>query len=122
MMMGIFDKVSPEEKAARAEQKRMAAEERARTDGEKDAQKATAALEKFGLNLDAYDMDTIRQKNLLNIRSIMGSLFGTGFYRAMTFGSNADKATVGYLGAMIEQNWIIIRQQEQIIRLLEKAR
>lgn len=98
--MGMFDKKSPEEKAAANHAKEQ------------------ALLDKHGLDLNAYDEEAIRAKNVDNIRAIVSSLFGTGFYQAMTFGSNADKATVGYLGAIVQQNWIIIRQQERMIRLL----
>ncbi len=101
--MGMFDKRSPEEKVA-------------------DIQvKEKALLDKHGLDLDAYDEDAIRAKNVDNIRTIARDVLGNNWFKAgmaLSFANAADQATVGYLSAIVQQNWIIIRQQERMIRLL----
>ncbi|MHB8305139.1 MAG: hypothetical protein ACYDEU_03860 [Vulcanimicrobiaceae bacterium] len=104
--MGMFDKKSPEQ---------MAAVNRA---------KEQALLDKHGLDLDAYDEQAIRAKNVDNIRAIASDLLGNNWFKAgmkFSFANAADQATVGYLSAIVQQNWIIIRQQERMIRLLSTA-
>ena len=97
--MGIFDKKTVEEKT-------------------------TETFEKFGLNIDEYDSNRIKTENLKNIKQIARDIVGNSWFKAgmaFSFASADKQATVGYLSAIFNQNWILIRQNELIIRLLEKA-
>ncbi len=81
------------------------------------------AFEKFGLNIIAYDEDKIKEENIKNLKQIaqdviLNNWFKTGM--ALSFASLDKQAAVGYLSAVFNQNWIIIRQNELMIRLLEK--
>jgi hypothetical protein len=123
--VSIFDKRSPEEKAAhavRVQETKTLAETRLATE---EARKAQATLEKFDLDIDAYDSATLRAKNVKTLRAIARDLAGNKWFKfglALTFGKPEEQAKVTYLSALVEQNWIIIRQNERMLRLLEGRR
>ena len=83
---------------------------------DKKAQKAQALLEKYGLQelSDARDLD--------NVRAISSSLMGNKLIELGTAlsGSGEDSAKMSYLSALVEQNWIIIRQLDKLNKSLEK--
>lgn len=91
----------------------------------RDAQQAAAEyeqLEKVGLNVDQYPAEELRRRNAISIATANRRLIGSGLY---SFGSllqgKGDSAFIlEATKAQIEQNWVIIRQNEQIIRLLEQ--
>lgn len=97
-------------------------EEKMREKAEKELVKQTAALEKLGLNLAAYDIETIDKLNGNSAREISNSLAGSKLY---SFGSlltgNANETfALEMARAQVEENLILIRQNEIIIRLLDK--
>lgn len=101
--MGLFK--SPEEKLASQKQK------------------VIDTLEKFGLNIEDYSDSEIRTKNSQNIRRVTSDLVGNGMIKAsmaFSFAKAEEQAKVSYLSALVEQNWILIRQNEAIIRKLDK--
>lgn len=123
--MGLFDSERYKERMAevtRRNQERKDARDAAQAD--RQATQDLAALEKFGLNFDAYDRGTIKQKNLENLRRIARDLIGNKWFKvgmALSFAKGEEQAKVTYLSALVEQNWILIRQQEQMIQLLERV-
>ena len=97
-------------------------EEKLKERTEKELAKQQAALEKLGLNFAAYDINTIDKLNGDSAREISSSLAGSKLY---SFGSllsdNSDEAfALEMARAQVEENLILIRQNEIIIRLLSK--
>lgn len=80
-------------------------------------------LDKFGLDLENYSKEQIKEENVKNIQQIARDMKGNRLIRAglaFSFGSNAEKAQLAYLSILVEQNWIIMRQNELIVKTLEK--
>ena len=90
-----------------------------------DEQKAYHAklLEKFGLNLDSYSDEQIRLKNTENIKNIATDLTGNTAGKigvAFSMAKVEEQLKISYLSALVEQNWILMRQNEAMLRVLEK--
>lgn len=85
------------------------------TKEDKVARKTQAMLEKYGLEyLDPKDVESVRNIGY----ALMGNSmieFGT----ALT-GSGVDVAKMSYLRALVEQNWIIIRQLDRLNKKLDR--
>lgn len=112
--MGLF--TSTEDKEARRQEK-------AREALAEQQRKEQKLLEKYGLDLDHYDDDDIRERNSASIRDINANLAGSGLYSFGNLlpGGNADASfIINLLKSQVQQNWILIRQNEQIIRLLSE--
>lgn len=83
---------------------------------EKQEQKAQALLKKYGLeNLsDPRDLQAVRTISL----ELMGnSMINLG---ALLQGNSVDSAKMSMLNAIMQQNFIMIRQLDRIARALEK--
>lgn len=108
--MGLFK--TPEEKAQSAQAKLDAMEE-----------KKLDQLRKKGLDLANYSDAKLKkqiEKSMIEANSRMA---GTGVYQTATMlpGGNADAGMImSLLKAQIDQNWIMIRQNELIIRRLDE--
>ena len=86
------------------------------TKEEKQERKAQKLLDKYGLSqVDAKDVESIKK--------IMLDLIGTGFIKtgmALTLSTKAEEqAKVAYLSALVEQNWIIIRQLDRLNKKMD---
>ena len=81
---------------------------------DKAARKAQAVMDKYGLS-------EIDQKDVDAVRTITYSLMGNGMIELGNTlqGSGVDSAKLSYLRALVEQNWIIIRQLDRISKKLE---
>jgi len=79
------------------------------TKEDKIARKTQAMMEKYGL-------EYLDQKDLESVRSIGYALMGNNMIELGTAlsGSGVDVAKMSYLRALIEQNWIIIRQLDRL--------
>lgn len=97
-------------------------EEKLKERVEKELAKQQAALEKLGLNFEAYDIDMIKKLNGNSAREISSSLAGSKFYSfGSLIGGNANETfALEMARAQVEENLILIRQNEIIIRLLSK--
>lgn len=96
IVMALFSKESKEEKAARKEQEMLA---------------------KYGLEAISDP------KDIESIRSIVNELFGTGMQElgmSLSFPKPEVALPIYYQRAILEQNFIIIRQLDRIAKLLEK--
>lgn len=84
------------------------------TKEDKAARKAQAVMDKYGLSeIEPKDLESVRT----NTNSLMGnSLIELG--NALT-GSGVDSAKLSYLRALVEQNWIIIRQLDRLNKRLD---
>lgn len=83
---------------------------------EKREEKTQALLTKYGLQdlSDPRDLEAVRQISY----NLMGNkLIELG---ATLQGNNADAAKMSYLNAIMEQNFIMIRQLDRIAKALEK--
>ena len=85
------------------------------TKEDKVARKTQAMLEKYGLEyLDPKDVESVR--------NIGNALMGNNLIELGTTlsGSGVDVAKMSYLRALIEQNWIIIRQLDRLNKKLDQ--
>lgn len=97
-------------------------EEKLQERAEKELAKQYAALEKFGLNFAEYDIDTIDQLNGKSAGEISSSLAGSKLYSfgSLLSGNSNQTFALEMARAQVEENLILIRQNEIIIRLLSK--
>lgn len=83
---------------------------------EKEARQIAELMRKYGL-------ETLDPKDAESIRRIMGNLVGTGLMKTglVLSGIRAEEQVkIGYLSAIFEQNWIMIRQLDRIATALDK--
>ena len=86
-------------------------------------QKTQEIFEKYGLDMENYDEAKIKEQNIKNLKQVANDVAGNSWFKAgmaLSFASADKQATVGYLSAIFNQNFIVIRQNELMIRLLEK--
>ena len=85
------------------------------TKEDKVARKTQAMMEKYGL-------EYLDQKDLESVRDIGYALMGNGMIEFGTIlsGSSVDVAKLSYLRALVEQNWIIIRQLDRLNKKLDQ--
>lgn len=108
-MMGLFNN-SGETKEEKKARKQAEAEA-------KQAEKDLAALRKFG-------MENLKDPNdIESVKSILNELSGTGLTElGISLGAGSDrdiqKNIMNYQRAILEQNFIIIRQLDRIAKLL----
>ncbi len=84
--------------------------------------KDKAAMEKFGLDFDSYTENDLRRRNVDSAKEIAGSLAGSKLYSfgSLLSGSANETFSLELARAQVEQNFILMRQNEEIIRLLKK--
>lgn len=72
--------------------------------------------------MSRYGLETLSEKDKESIRKIIGDLSGLGLMKAgiLLGGKAEDTAKLGYLSALVEQNWIMIRQLDQINKKLDQ--
>lgn len=90
-----------------------------------DEEKIIEIMQKYGLDIDNYDEKEIKLENNKNLNQIASDIAGNSWFKAgmaFSFASADKQATVGYLSALVSQNWIIIRQNELMIRLLSEKK
>ena len=104
-MMGLFNN-SGETKEEKKARKQAEAEA-------KQAEKDLAALRKFG-------MENLKDPNdIESVKSILNELSGTGLTElGISLGADIQKNIMNYQRAVLEQNFIIIRQLDRIAKLL----
>lgn len=67
-------------------------------------------IEKF---MERYQLDEINDKDLKIIKNIANDLAGNNLIKAgmaLSFAKVEEQAKVSYLSAIVQQNWIMIRQ------------
>ena len=98
------------------------AEDKAAEKHAKQAAKDKAAMEKFGLDFDSYTENDLRRRNINSAKEITASLAGSKLYSfgSLLSGSANETFSLELARAQVEQNFILIRQNEEIIRLLKK--
>lgn len=66
-------------------------------------------LEKF---MEKYQLEDLDEKDLVVLERIASDLAANNLFKAglaLTFAKAEEQAKVGYLSALVEQNWLIIR-------------
>lgn len=86
------------------------------TKEEKQAKKIQDLLNKYGLN-ELHDNQDIESIKLIASEMAGNNLIELG---TTLSGKAEDVAKMSYLRALIEQNWIIIRQLDRLINAVEK--
>ena len=86
------------------------------TKEEKQEQKINERLKKYGLE------DLSDPRDIQAVRNIQLALMGNKLIELGTAlsGSGVDTAKLSYMDAIMQQNYIIIRQLDRIAKLLEK--
>lgn len=72
--------------------------------------------------LDRYGLSNVDSKDIQSIKNIINDLAGNGLIKAgmaFSFAKAEEQAKVSYLSALVEQNWIIIRQLDRISKKLD---
>ena len=67
--------------------------------------------------MEKYGLTTIDRRDINSIRKIINDLLGNGLFKtgmALSFAKAEEQAKVTYLSALVEQNWIIIRQLDRL--------
>ena len=82
-------------------------------------EKQAKEMEKF---MNKYQLEDLEQKDLIVLKKIAADLAGNGFFKvgmALSFARAEEQAKVTYLSALVEQNWMIIRQLSKLNKLLD---
>lgn len=82
---------------------------------EKNEQKIQEMMNRLGL-------DRLSDADYKSCKKILNDLFGLGLMKAgmaLSFAKSEEQCKVGYLSAMVEQNWIIIRQLDELNQRLD---
>lgn len=84
--------------------------------------KDKAAMEKFGVDFGSYTSDDIKEKNVASLKEIASSLAGSKMYSfgSLLSGNSNETFALEMSRAQVEQNFILMRQNEEIIRLLKQ--
>lgn len=87
----------------------------------KKEEKLQARLEKFGVDFENYSFDELRRRNAETVNDIANTLAGTRLYSVGSIlGGDANTAMMMELTrALVEQNFVLIRQNEEIARCLK---
>jgi len=79
-----------------------------------DSKKVTKYINKYKLN-------NVDENDLVIIKQISDDLFGLGLIKtgmALSFAKAEEQAKIGYLSALVKQNWIIIRKLDDLNKKL----
>lgn len=78
-------------------------------------------MEQLGIDLENYSMEELRQKNSAAVEQIAATLAGSKFYSvgSMLSGKPSEVFQTEMARVQVEQNFIMIRQNEEIIRMLK---
>ena len=85
---------------------------------EKDAKK----LEKIMGKMRAHRLDSLGPEYAEDCRAIFLELMGNGMMEMgmkLSGANAADQVTISYLNAVMQQNWIIIKQLDRICKRIE---
>lgn len=73
--------------------------------------------------MEKYQLEEIDDKDLVIIKKIATDLIGNNLFKtgmALSFAKAEEQAKVSYLSALVNQNWIMIRQLNNISNKLDK--
>ncbi|MCR6096146.1 hypothetical protein HXA31_07930 [Salipaludibacillus agaradhaerens] len=87
--------------------------------GKEEKPKNVKKLEKF---MKRYQLEELDDKDLIVLQRIAEDLIGNKLFKmgmAFSFAKAEEQAKVTYLSALVEQNWMIIRQLSRMNKQLE---
>lgn len=82
-------------------------------------EKQQEKLQKF---MERYQLEDLDDKDLVVLQRIAGDLAGNSFFKTgmvLSFAKAEEQAKVTYLSALVEQNWMIIRQLSRLNENIE---
>lgn len=116
--MALFgDKISKEEREVTKERNKQFYEKMKNMTKE---EKKEYEIQEF---MKKYQLENLDEKDLIVLKRIASDLFGNGLIKtgmALSFAEAKEQAKIGYLSALTEQNWMIIRQLAQLNTNIEK--
>lgn len=89
-------------------------------ENDKKQSKEEKNLEKF---MDRYQLEDLDEKDLIVLQRIASDLVGNNLLKtgmALSFAKAEEQAKVTYLSALVEQNWMIIRQLSRLNKNIEE--
>ena len=75
--------------------------------------------------MERYQLEDIDEKDMVVLRRIAGDLTGNALMKtgmALSMAKADDQLKVTYLSALVEQNWIIIRQLSRLNKNIENMK
>ena len=72
--------------------------------------------------MERYQLEDLDEKDLVVLQRIAADLAGNSWFKtgmALSFAKAEEQAKVGYLSALVEQNWMIIRQLSRLNKNIE---
>jgi hypothetical protein len=87
---------------------------------EEKAEKASKKVQTF---LSSKGLSDLSPGSYKQVENIMTDLAGNGLFKAgmaLSFAKAEEQAKVTYLSALVEQNWILIKQQDDILKELKR--
>lgn len=88
--------------------------------GEKLSREEKQKIQKY---LSQRGIDNLNEKSNVQVRRVINDLAGNGFFlagMALSFAKAEEQVKVTYLSALVEQNWILISQNQEILDELRK--
>lgn len=84
-------------------------------------EKIREKMDKFGINFDEYDLEELRRRNSEAATTVAASLAGSRLYSlGSALKGNTDMMFLIEMNrAQVEQNFIMMRQNEEIVRWLK---
>lgn len=79
--------------------------------------------EKLQQFMDRYQLEDLDEKDMVVLKRIAADLTGNSLFKmgmAFSFAKAEEQAKVSYLSALVEQNWMIIRQLSRMNKAIEK--
>ena len=79
--------------------------------------------EKTEAYLEARGVKGLSQDRYAQVQRIANEMAGNGLIKAglaLSFNNGVDQTKLSYLSALVEQNWLLINQNQQIIDELKK--
>ena len=73
--------------------------------------------------MSKYQLEDLDEKDLVVLQKIARDLAGNNFFKvgmALSFAKVEEQAKVTYLSALVEQNWMMIRQLGRLNKNIEK--
>ena len=73
--------------------------------------------------MQKYQLEDLDEKDLMVLKRITADLAGNKFFKAgmaLSFAKAEEQAKVTYLSALVDQNWMVIRQLSRLNKNIEK--
>ncbi len=78
---------------------------------------------KVQIYLEDRGVNNLSEDSFIQVEKIISDLSGNGLIKtgmALSFAKAEEQAKISYLSALVEQNWVLISQNQQIIDELKK--